>query len=866
MDSTENKIQAIKNKTDSYKDGESFIELFYDTIAKKGKDKYSVLSYYGTKGIGKTSLFKKLCSKLETEKNILWSSIDLVNPQYREPDAFLVFLRKQFNKKYNIIFPSFDIAYAFHKQKSNPKLSLKEIYSTSLEGKGPLSNILTTMDELPVKGFIPALSTIFTTHGNLYNDWWKRDGIKELANIPLLDEKDLISKLYILWAKDFKDFINNSNKKIIILIDSYDSLIKDIKTHDSQINDEFLQNWILQLGTVLFVIFSEKELAWSGNNKRWIGIIKPIHLQRFPEKDMDKFLKNHGIDDEDIIKIIIKESNGIPYILNLAVDLFQEIKHRKARKPEASDFKNLSEEKTDKLLSVVNKYEIETLQILSFSLGWDQKLLSNLITKFKTGYPESKINDLNRFSFIKETDMSGFYVMDEWVSETLKSKVDSQKKKEVYKFFFEYYNNKTKSIEFKNISEFDRKYFYNAFHYAKNTLDINDFTDWFLSICSEFRKEGQFRFLLPLLDELMIMLGEADNVKSKKYAETLNSIGKYFKDLGKYKEAESVFKQSKEIFEKITGNESKEAAECMVNLADVLFCQGNFSEAEPLYIKSIVLLNPLSKEESTFSTHSLINVAILFARQGKYDEAISLFEKTLSMKLQMHGEGSPDVSNIYTNIANIEFDRKNYEKAETLYRKVLDWEIKYYGENHPEIRKAIINLGNILTEEKKYEESTLLYEKAKDIIEECYGSEHPDYAMTLNNLAYVNYITGKYDTSEVYYLEALDIYKNILGTDHPDIATLYTNLGNLYIRMKKFDDAEKYLKNSLEIKSKKLGFENPETAITYKGFSELYEAIGNNKLTLFYLKKYEKILLKQAQSNNQELYAIQEKISNFRDK
>lgn len=860
MNSAKENLQSLKDKTISFKGNEPYLDLLYNTVVKNEKDKFSVLSYYGTKEIGKTSLCKQLCSKLENEKKIFCSGIDFNIPYNRETDDFLLTLRNHFNKKYDIAFPSFDISYAFYLQNSNPQYSLKESILLFSDGKGPLPDIMRAMENMPSKGFIPILSRIFATPGNLFNDWWRRKGIKELANLPLLSQKDLIIKLPFLWADDFNDFTKNSNKKVIIFLDSIDTLIKDSGTHSTYLSNKILQKWIFELEEVRFVTFSEKELRWAENDKRWSNLIKSIQLEKFPENDKEKYLKNIGIEDADILDTIIKESSYQPYLLNLAGDIFERIKSGKRRKPDINDFRNLSTQSIDKLLSVLNEYEIEALKILSFSLGWNQNLLISLIKKFKTDYPESEIKGLECFSFIKEGEIPGFWNMDEWAAEALKSRANLQKQKAIYKFLFEFYNNEIKSIDFKSLSEYDKKSLHYVFHYAKNALEIKEFTDWFFHLFKKFRVERHYRFLLPLMDEIMEILKETNYSVTKEYADTLNNIGLYYKDWGKYKEAENVFKKSIEILESITGKESKEVAVCMVNLADAIFCQGNFSEAEPLYIKSIVLLNPLSQEESPFSTHSLINVAILFARQGKYDEAISLFEKTLSIKLKTHGEDNPDVSKIYINIANIEFDRKNYEKAESLYRKVLDWGKNYYGENHPETGIAMINLGNVLIEEKKYKESTFLYEKAKEIIEEYYGNEHPDYAITLNNLAYVYYITGNYDTSEIYYLKALNIYKNILGNEHPDIAILYTNLGNLYTSMKKFNDAEKYLKDSLEIKSNKLGFDNPETAVTYKGFSELYEATGNYEQALFYLKKYENILLKQAQSDKEELRQIQEKI------
>lgn len=860
MIKTKNGSQPFSEKSKFFKGKETLVDLFFNDLKLKDNSKPEVLVFYGSSGIGKTRLTKELCDKLEKEKNNLWAFAELGNPLYDEPDKLLLFLRNHFNKKYNVIFPSFDIAYSLFWQKSNLDLTVLNKNFPLTDGKGPVNYIIRKFDEFPGKGFTGIIGEIFNMPASKYNQWWRERGKIELSNILFRNAKELLINLPVYWIEDFKDFLKNSKKDVVIFFDSYESLFSENKKYESYLNEEFFQNLIEQLNEILFVITSRDNLNWTEKDIRWKKIIKNIRVDKFLQLDIKSYLKHSGIDNTEIINFIDKASKDNPFLLNLSLDIYKEIKRNGIREPELSDFPNSEEKAPEKLLSVLNESESKIIKILSYAAEWDEELLTALIKIFRIEYPLKKSDDLKIFSFIRESDLGGFYIIDENIKTALQSGLSKKEIDSINKFLFDYHNDIIKSIDFKNITEFDKKIFYNGFYYAKNYLEINELAKWFLNYNDKFKLAGLFRFIFPFVNELTKELEKRKTIESEDYVDILISIGTYYKEMGKYNEAKNHFKRSIKILEKIYKEENEKTALCMVHLADVLFGQGDFSSAEPLYLKAIVILNPLKKGESSFSVVSLINVAILFARQRKYDEAISLFEKTLKIRKKTHGEGHPEVDKIYTNIANIEFDRKNYLKAEKLYRKILDSKKLYFGENHPEVGKSMINLGNVLIELSNFEEATSLYGKAKDIFEEFFGNEHPDYAMTLNNLAYLNYITEKFETSKKYYLQALNIYKSILGNEHPDLAILYNNIGRLYIKMKNYDEAEKYLKDSFEINSKNFGFDNLETASTYESLAELFEKLGNTKEAIFYLQKYEKILESKSPGSS-EIKTVREKIN-----
>gem|GEM_PF-4236840 len=850
-----------KNERRSYNDVESVAASFFPEISEKTVEKTRVHVFHGKKEIGISLLCSELYRLVESEKSRLQAYLDFNKNQNKELDGFLLALRNHFNKEFDAVFPSFDIAYSIYIQKTNPDKTPIIDNKPLLDGKGPMKSILRSAGGLPGKGFVSILNGIFATPGNRYKEWWNKRGKTELANLLPLEPKDILPKLLFLWMDDFKDFLESTKKDAIIFLNACELPDAGSDTDYSFLTENLLKQFIQRLDGVMFVITSVSKLDWKDKDKNWSGILKNIKVDRYLERSTSGYLKQHGIEDAGISALIGKECKDNPFLLNLSIDICREIKRAEQRQPKAEDFKNFCDTAVERLLLLLDKSETETLKILSFAENWDNALFSSLISFFHTGYKSDRIKNLTRFTFVKESELSGFYEIDDKFIELMKRRGSVQEPEKIYKFLFGYHNDLIKNIDYSSINNFDKNVFRNAFQYAKNIFGFYELANWFFSFIDRFKNAGQYRFLLPFINELANILRESDNGDATEYSEMLMKCGIYYKEIGRYKDAENLLRRSLTNTEAKQGTESREYAACLMHLADVLFGQGEYAEAEPLYLKSIVLLNPLGEIESSFSMQSLMHVAILFARQGKFEKAIPLFEKILKVRTKTHGEEHPDVLRIQTNIANIEFERKNYGKAESLYRKILDLKKIYYGDNHPEVSKAMINLGNLLIELKNYSETSSLYERAKEIFEEFYGSEHPDYAMTLNNLAYLNFVTGNFDTSKKYYLLALNIYRNVLGNEHPDLAILYNNIGRLYTKMKNFTEAERFIRDSLGIKIKKFGFDNPETGNSYESLAELYESTGNIKEALFYYKKYGEILKSQFSQDNPETQQIMKKIS-----
>ena len=70
-------------------------------------------------------------------------------------------------------------------------------------------------------------------------------------------------------------------------------------------------------------------------------------------------------------------------------------------------------------------------------------------------------------------------------------------------------------------------------------------------------------------------------------AESVNNLANLYSDMGRYAEAEPLYRQSLEIREKKLGYDHPHVAASLNNLANLYRDLGRYAEAEPLYRRSL---------------------------------------------------------------------------------------------------------------------------------------------------------------------------------------------------------------------------------------------------------------------------------------
>ncbi|MCX6163614.1 MAG: tetratricopeptide repeat protein [Ignavibacteriae bacterium] len=614
-----------------FTDREPFLAAFHNALATKVKDEHKILVYYGVGGIGKTCLRKELCKRLETEKpDIVWTAIDFDNPSYREEESALFVLRNRLNEKFKINFPLFDIAYTIHWQKTHPQTPMTTDNFPLLSGVNIVTEIIRVVGEIPQIGFVPKLTKAFISDANVFHKWWEKKGKKELANLPSLEPKDISNRMPMFLANDLKDFIVEKKKDAVLFLDTYEALWENLKTDIGFFErDEWIRELISHLPEVIWIICGREKLRWNEKDEEWNNHIEQHLLGRLSDEDSAYFLKSCGIEKTDVRNVIITASKGVPYFLDLAVDTYFEIQIRHQREPEAKDFAKTQQDVLERFLKYLDYTEIETLKILSVVRVWDSEIFRFIVKKFRTGYPITQMENLFRFSFINETEKPGMHTMHDLMSESLQSKLEPDKLKTLHKALFQYYDEKLSKVDLKNIDENAKHYLIEASEHGKAFLEPGEYFEWFCLASKKFFYTSQYRLLLPMGEDALKMMEVFKGKDSLEYANALQILAKIFRQLGKYKDSETMYRQVLEKKEKLLGHEHFEVGRVINSLARLLSFQGRFTEAEPILKRAIEIIEKNSGGDSKEVSEPLSDLAILYAILGRYDDAALLFKRLL---------------------------------------------------------------------------------------------------------------------------------------------------------------------------------------------------------------------------------------------
>ena len=288
---------------------------------------------------------------------------------------------------------------------------------------------------------------------------------------------------------------------------------------------------------------------------------------------------------------------------------------------------------------------------------------------------------------------------------------------------------------------------------------------------------------------------------------------------GKYQEALPVAQRALTLAKRQPNKHPQVYAETLNNLAMLYENMGRYAEAEPLYKQALGEHHP---DHATYLT----NLAGLYKEMGRYAEAEPLYKQGLAVNKQALGEHHPDYARDLTNLASIYFDMGRYAEAEQFLKQALAIDKQALGEQHPTYAIFLNNLAGVYKSTGRYAEAVPLLEQALAIYRQVLGEHHPTYALYLNNLAMIYKNMGHYVKAEALFEPALAIYKQALGEQHPTYARFLSNLAMLYKDTKRHAKAEALFDQALGIDKQVLGERHPTYATDLNNLAVLYASTG----------------------------------------
>ena len=274
-----------------------------------------ILSVFGQGGVGKTTLLKQF-RKIASENNFATA---LSNDEETSVPKVMARLAQQFENQGHKL-EKFSERYKVYRQKKQELESDPEApqgFSAFL-GQAVAKGGLRLAKEVPVAG--AAMDFVDTDAFASQAGEWASFVAKRLTN---KDEVRLVQEplevLTPLFLKEIGEIVDNSD--IALFFDTYER------------TDDFLDSWLLDIfdgrygnipANILFIVAGRQEL----DKNHWAnceGLIARFPLEPFTEDEAREYLKQKGISDEQVIKVILELSGCFPLLVaTLAAEVPQD--------------------------------------------------------------------------------------------------------------------------------------------------------------------------------------------------------------------------------------------------------------------------------------------------------------------------------------------------------------------------------------------------------------------------------------------------------------------------------------------------------------------------------------------------------------
>lgn len=260
----------------------------------------------------------------------------------------------------------------------------------------------------------------------------------------------------------------------------------------------------------------------------------------------------------------------------------------------------------------------------------------------------------------------------------------------------------------------------------------------------------------------------------------LSQLGYFYRDAGRYADAESVLKAAIAVLDRGSGP-NLDLAQAVNNLGSVYLNQELFPEAEKLFQRANALYGrlPAGKQRDFLNGNGVNNLAVLYGNQANalaengqteeanaaYDRMIAMLSQVIPLWTKVFGQGTINLSSPLQSRGEA-YARKNQpELAEPDLREALKLRLKFLAPKHPGIASTRNSLANVLVAQRKYREAEELLLSALQLRTETLGPDHPSTARNLSALATLYAATGNAANAVNYSRKAASAIVNHAATE-----------------------------------------------------------------------------------------------------
>lgn len=174
-----------------------------------------------------------------------------------------------------------------------------------------------------------------------------------------------------------------------------------------------------------------------------------------------------------------------------------------------------------------------------------------------------------------------------------------------------------------------------------------------------------------------------------------------------------------------TGADRRQLATALNEYAVSLGAIGRYAEAEPLFREALEIGRASLGPRDPDVAATLNNFAELLRATGRLPEAEPLFRDALEIGRETLGSQHPNISSCLSNLAGLLKEMGQWPEAELLYREALDIGRSTLSSGHPDLAILINNFAGFLKAKARMAEAAAMAVEALGIARASLGDSHP---------------------------------------------------------------------------------------------------------------------------------------------
>ena len=345
--------------------------------------------------------------------------------------------------------------------------------------------------------------------------------------------------------------------------------------------------------------------------------------------------------------------------------------------------------------------------------------------------------------------------------------------------------------------------------FAQTPADTSLVDQWYRE-GKELYYDGKYREAETRFRQLLELCVKAYGERHEQVYKVRERLGKTLYHLRRNEEALAMHRRNLPLAEALFGPRSEEVAACHLQIGNALSSMQEPGRAQAAYGACLDIYTKKYGAMSSEVGNMLMNLGIEYNQMGRYRDADRYFEQALSIFQQVSAPDSEDFNRIYSNMGVNYRKLGDLGKALDYAKKALEIKLKNYAPENASVAKYHRNIGRIYQEMGRFGEALPYLQRAHAIAGQALGEMHPSTAGALGELAGVYADLKEYRLALSSYREAVAVQEKLMPADHPYLLAGYSNIGLVYWELGRLDSALSYFQLALE------GFENRSSSLVHR--------------------------------------------------